>query len=94
MLHQVLQEAGGIRMIELIITHDGTNWVAKNDELCARAITLEALDSEVKRQLREKGYLQEGKKVDVFMACDKSTIPQWMRQYSHHYFNRIVRIEG
>ena len=80
-------------MIELTVTHDGKNWIAKNDELCARAITLEALDSEVKRLMKEKGYLEKGKKVDVFMACDKSTIPQWMRQYSHHYFNRIIRME-
>ena len=81
-------------MIELTVTHDGKHWMAKNDELRARATTLEALDSEVKRLLKEKGYLQKGKKVDVFMACDKSTIPQWMRQYSHHYFNRVVRMEG
>jgi hypothetical protein len=81
-------------VINLTVTHDGKNWIAKNDELCAHATTLDALDSKVKRLLQEKGYLQKGKKVDVFMACDKSTIPQWMRQYSHHYFNRIVRIEG
>jgi hypothetical protein len=81
-------------VIKLILTHDGKHWTAKNDALCARAVTLEALDSEVKRLLKEQGYLQHGNKVDVFMACDESTIPQWMRQYGDHYFNRIVSIEG
>jgi len=27
------------------------------------------------------------------MYFDNSTIPQWIRQYAQHYFNRIVEIE-
>jgi hypothetical protein len=81
-------------MMEFIVTHDGKNWIARHDALSAKAPTLEALDSELKRLLKEKGYLEEGQKLDIFMAFDNSTIPQWMRQYGQHYFNRMVRLEG
>jgi len=79
--------------MELIVTHDGKNWIAQNDALRVEAPTLDELDTELKRLLKQKGYLEKGQKLDVFMACDRSTIPQWMRQYSQHYFNRIVRLE-
>ncbi|MBE9581401.1 MAG: DUF5395 family protein [Proteobacteria bacterium] len=80
-------------MIELIVTHDGKNWIASNDALYAEAPTLEKLDNELKSLVKEKGYLEKGKKLDMFMAFDNSTIPVWMRQYAQHYFNRIVRVE-
>ncbi|NVM22443.1 MAG: DUF5395 family protein [Desulfobacterales bacterium] len=81
-------------MIEFIVSHDGKNWIARNEVLCAEAPTLEELDNELKKLLREKGCLEKGKKLDIFMAFDNSTIPVWMRQYAQHYFNRIVRVEG
>ena len=69
-------------MIELIVTHDGKNWIARNDVLCAEAPTLEKLDNELKKQVKEKGCFEKSKKLDLFMAFDNSTIPRWMRQYS------------
>jgi hypothetical protein len=81
-------------MIELVVTHDGKDWIAKQDALSAKAPTLEELDNEVKRLLKEKGYLGKGEKLDIFMVFDNSTIPLWMRQYGQHYFNRMVRLEG
>ena len=80
-------------MMEFIVTHDGKNWVAKNDALHVEALTLEELDNELKKRLKAEGYLEKGRKLDIFMAFDNSTIPKWMRQYSQHYFNRIVRLE-
>jgi len=89
-----LGQVTGSMMIELVTTHDGKHWIVQNDDLRVEAATLEELDSALKRLLKKKGYLEKGKKLEVFMACDRSTIPQWMRQYSHHYFNRIVEMEG
>jgi hypothetical protein len=80
--------------IELTVSHDGKNWIARSDVLSAEAPTLEELDNELKRLVRQKGYLEPGKKLDLFMAFDSSTIPRWMHQHSHHYFNRIIRVEG
>ena len=81
-------------MIELIVNHDGKNWIARNDVLYAEASTLEKLDNELKKLLKEKGYLKKGEKLEMFMAFDDSTIPVWMRQHAQHYFNRIVRVES
>jgi hypothetical protein len=80
-------------MMEFIVTHDGKNWIAKNEVLHVEALTLEALDNQLKKRLKAEGYLEEGGKLDIFMAFDNATIPQWMRQYSQHYFNRIVQLE-
>ncbi len=80
--------------IELIVSHDGKNWIARNDRLSAQAPTIEELDNELTKLVKQKGYLAPGKKVDLFMAFDNSTIPRWMRQYSQHYFNRIIQVEG
>lgn len=79
-------------MIELIISHNGKNWTAKNDLLFAEAPTLEKLDSDLERQLKQKGFLEKAEEVDLFMSFDNSIIPQWIRQYSQHYFNRIIRL--
>ena len=81
-------------MIEFIISHNGKNWTAKNDLLFAEAPTLEKLDSELERQVKQKGYIKKGEDVDLLMSFDNSTIPQWMRQYSQHYFNRIIRLRN
>ena len=81
-------------VIELTVTHDGKHWIAQNDELRVQATTLVELDSELKGLLKEKGYLKRGEKLEVFMACDRSILPQWMHQHHHHYFNRIVELQG
>lgn len=82
----------GETVIELTVIHDGKNWIARNDALYAEAATLEEVDKKLKKLLKEKGYLETGEKLDMFMAFDNSTIPVWMRQHGQHYFNRIVRV--
>jgi hypothetical protein len=81
-------------VLEFIVSHDGKNWIARNDMLAAEAPTLEALDREVGMIVKQEGYLEKCEKLDVFMAFDNSFIPQWMRQYSQHYFNRIIRVQN
>ncbi|MCK4391026.1 MAG: DUF5395 family protein [Desulfobacterales bacterium] len=80
-------------MIEFIVSHDGKNWIARNDELFAEAATLEELDNTLRNLVKQKGYVEKRKKLEIFMAFDNSTIPVWMRQYAQHYFNRIIRVE-
>lgn len=58
------------------------------------APSLEELDQGVERLLKEKGMLKEGERAEVFMAFDNATIPQWIRQYAQHYFNRVVEVKG
>lgn len=81
-------------LMECTIRHDGGNWVVEHGSDFISAPTLEELDRKVERHLREKGLLKKGEKAEVFMAFDNSTIPQWIRQYAQHYFNRVVEVKG
>lgn len=78
-------------MIELTITHDGRRWIATRGETpFAAARTIEGLDRGISRKLR--GRAGRKGRTRVFMAFDRSVIPQWMRQYSQHYFNRMITV--
>ena len=81
-------------LIELTIIHDGRSWVAKNEFLNASAETLEMLDIELGNLIKQNQDIKRGERVEVYMSFDISTIPQWIRQYSQHYFNRIIYIDG
>lgn len=80
---------------EMSIVHDGINWVAKNDDMEISAATLEELDDLLRSTMKEKGLLKHGECKDVYMFSNNAVmIPQWMRPYSQHYFNRIVKVTG
>ena len=80
--------------IDFIIRYSGKSWIVENELLRSAAPTLDELDINVKNLLIEKKIIKKGEKAKLFMAFDNSTIPQWIRQYAQHYFNRIVEIEG
>ena len=79
---------------EFTISYKEKNWFIRNDFITLSAPTLNELDSALKKFIRKQGIVKQGETYKVFMAFDNSTIPQWMRQYSRHYFNRILEIEG
>jgi len=68
--------------------------MVENSLLTASSPTLDELDEKVGALLREKGLIKEGEKAEIVMEFDNSTIPQWIRQYSQHYFDRIVEVRG
>ncbi len=76
------------------ISHDGRDWVVRNSLLSMSSPTLEELDAGIGAFLRERGFIEKGEKARVRMEFDSSSMPQWVRQYSHHYFDRIVEIQG
>ena len=80
--------------IECVISHDGKNWLLTGEMLALSAPTLTELDAKVRTVLSSNGVLKKGDHAEVFMAFDNSTIPDWIRPYAQHYFNRIVEIEG
>jgi hypothetical protein len=82
------------RRIEMRLRHDGRDWVAFHDSHVLRRPTLEGLDEEVRRHLFQQRYLRRGERARVFMMFDNQEIPQWIRQYSQHYFNRILEVSG
>jgi hypothetical protein len=83
-----------MKTIETVISHNGSNWILRNNHFTLSAPTIEELDLETKRLIKEKGLIKKGEKVKVLMAFDNSTIPQWIRQYAQHYFNRIIVVHG
>ncbi len=80
--------------MECVITHDGKNWILKNELFALSAPTLEDLDEQMRTLMKKTGIVKKGEKISVFMAFDNSTIPGWIRPYAQHYFNRIVQVEG
>ena len=81
-------------MLDFTLTHDGLNWIAKYNQLTAEANTLESLDQKIKNILRENKFVKSGETKRIRFVFDNSTIPQWIRQYSNHYFNRIIEVTG
>jgi hypothetical protein len=80
-------------MIELSLIHDGRHWVARADSWTARGETLEEIDQTVAAIVRKTVKPIDGRQLKVKMHFDISVIPQWMRQYSNHYFNRLVTVD-
>ena len=78
-------------MLELRLVHDGGFWIAENGEFRVSGATLPALDLELARVLRHRRHCGESE-IEVRMTFDHSVIPQWIRQYSNHYFNRVVTL--
>jgi len=80
--------------LDFTIRYSENNWIVENETLQSSAPTLDELDINVKKLLLENNILKKGEKAKLFMAFDNSTIPEWIRQYAQHYFNRIVEVEG
>lgn len=83
-----------MKKIEFSIIHNGSDWVIENQYLTLSSRTIEGLDIKVRALLRDRGLVQKGETAKVLMAFDNTTIPQWIRQYAQHYFNRIILVEG
>ena len=77
---------------DIILTFRGNSWVAKlsNEELMADS--LEDLDDRLKMHFRKTRDIKHGDRISVNYLFDNSYIPEWIRQYSNHYFNRKVEL--
>ena len=80
--------------MELLISHNGKYWIATHDDGQFIGQRLADIDTQVRRFVRETRVVRKGQKLRVKMFFDTRAIPQWMRQYSQHYFNRILEVEG
>lgn len=75
--------------INLVITHNGDEWIAENEGIIFIGKTLNDLDDHIKQQSLKTGH----KKIIVNMFFDSQTIPTWIRQYASHYFNRTIFLD-
>ena len=80
-------------MVDFRLIHDGRHWVADHPTVSARGHTMAELDRNLARAMRALPDHYHGGSIAVRMTFDQSVIPQWMRQYSNHYFNRVVELD-
>ena len=79
---------------EIVFSSDGINWIAETGvEERLVACDLETLDAQVRDSLERMLNLSAGDSVTAFFRFDNVVIPEWIRQYSDHYFNRIVEFK-
>jgi len=77
-------------MIECLLYHNGTHWVAHNDFFSVSGKELEDLDRNLEKFLQDSSRFRGQGKQKVFMSFENGTIPRWIHQYMPHYFNRIA----
>jgi hypothetical protein len=80
-------------VLDFRIVHDGSFWVAENESFAARGRTLEELDRELLSAIRKNRRIEDHEQIRIRMTFDGSSLPEWIRQYSSHYFNRIVTLK-
>ena len=78
------------KTVEMILNHDGKNWIASNTLHNLSASSLDELDRKVEAAFSDE--LEGGKSLDVFMSFNNEVIPMWIRPYMNHYFNRILEL--
>ncbi len=78
------------RHLEMVLDHDGRNWIVSGNSMRITAQSLDGLDKKLEKALETR--LQGGKKLSVFMSFNNEVIPMWIRPYMNHYFNRILEL--
>lgn len=76
--------------IEMILNHDGTNWKVSTGDFRVTAPSLDELDRKLEKKLAPR--LLREKRLNVLMTSNNDMIPEWMRPYMNHYFNRILEL--
>ncbi len=76
--------------MELSLEHNGKKWIAKNQQINIEAEELTDLDIQVKEAVIRQNLYPKESKVTVFMNFNQAVIPEWIRQYANHYFNRKI----
>ncbi len=76
--------------VELTLGYEENYWIAKNNQIHLTASELSNLDTAVKKEIKQLQLFPEGSRVEVYMNFNQAYIPEWMRQYANHYFNRKI----
>ncbi len=77
-------------MVEMILDHDGKNWIVSNETIKLSASSLESLDKKLEQAMEKE--LQNRNSINIFMSFNNNVIPMWIRPYMNHYFNRILEL--
>ncbi|PID41927.1 MAG: hypothetical protein CR981_02815 [Proteobacteria bacterium] len=77
--------------VEMTLGHDGCNWVLSNQNLVVSANSLDELDRKLEEALSDKWQKDQPFEVHM-MSNNDEMIPEWMKPYMDHYFNRILEL--
>ena len=72
------------------LRYAGGRWLAACEAFTVAAAGLGELDRLVERELGRRGLLAAEGPTRVRMSFDRRGLPEWIRQYSSHYFDRVV----
>ncbi len=78
-------------MLDFKLVHDGREWRAGNGDISVEGTSLVALDKNLEQELVNRNMTRGRSEFKVRMTFDNSCMPEFMRQYANHYFNRVVR---
>ncbi len=77
------------RQIEMQLGHDGSNWILSGNDIRLAAPELDTLDRELEAALQPQWTKEP---LEVFITSNNEMIPEWIRPYMDHYFNRILEL--
>ncbi|PID55601.1 hypothetical protein CSB45_15185 [candidate division KSB3 bacterium] len=77
--------------ITMTLGHDGRNWTLKNEELAVSADSLDELDRKLEQALHHRWQHEQPLEVHM-MSNNDEMIPEWMKPYMDHYFNRVLEL--
>ncbi|MBM9615104.1 DUF5395 family protein [Desulfobulbus rhabdoformis] len=79
-----------VSTVEMMLDHDGQNWIVTGDGVRLAAQELDDLDRELEKAL--KPQIEKDGRINVFMSSNNEMIPEWMRPFMNHYFNRCLEL--
>ncbi|PIE73865.1 MAG: hypothetical protein CSA20_00675 [Deltaproteobacteria bacterium] len=79
-----------VSIIEMTIDHDGQNWILYDQNIRIAAKKLEEMDRKLETAMKSR-WEREGR-LHVLMRTDNTIIPEWMRPFMNHYFNRQLEL--
>ncbi len=77
--------------ITMTLGHDGRNWNLTNEELAVSAYSLDELDRKLEKALQHRWQHEQPLEVHM-MSNNDEMIPEWMKPYMDHYFNRVLEL--
>ncbi len=77
--------------IEMTLGHNGQDWVLSNENLVISANSLDELDRKLEKALHQEWQNNQPLEVHM-MSNNDEMIPEWMKPYMDHYFNRVLEL--
>lgn len=82
-----------MQIVNLSFIHNGTYWIARDEQLEVAGKDLAELDQNLRVELKAKLGLKQGSRIRVNLDFDYSTIPHWITQYHPYYMHRSLEFE-